>query len=127
TLSLNPGDRPALAAKGQILLDLGKVPEAQRVFEDGLILDPNNLEFLGGKAACMAHQGHYDDALSLLTVVLQKVPNHYAAHRTTKGCGTSGQPRRTARDFSTSRSRPTTAHCGSTPATRPRGPARPSP
>ncbi len=32
------------------------------------------------------HQGHYDDALSLLTVVLQKDPNHYAAHRTKGLC-----------------------------------------
>src|SRR5439155_693394 len=32
------------------------------------------------------HQGHYDDALALLTVVIQKDPNHYAAHRTKGLC-----------------------------------------
>src|SRR5439155_25560281 len=80
TLSLNPGDRVALAAKGHILLDVGRIPEALKVFEDGLILEHDNLDFLGGKATCLAYESHFHDALSLVAVALQKVPNHYGPH-----------------------------------------------
>src|SRR5947207_13986900 len=37
-------------------------------------------------ATLLVNQGQYDVALSLLTVVLQKDPNHYAAHRTKGLC-----------------------------------------
>src|SRR5439155_26240290 len=86
TLSLNLGDRVALAAKGRILLDVGRIPEALKVFEDGLILEHDNLDFLGGKATCLAYESHFDDALFLLAVGFQKDPNDYAPHRTRGRC-----------------------------------------
>src|SRR5207247_2440249 len=79
-------DRVALAAKGRILLDVGRIPEALKAFEDGLILEHDNLDFLGGKATCLAYESHFDDALSLLAVVFQKDPNDYGAHRTKGLC-----------------------------------------
>ena len=87
---LLPGNSEIPAALGDIAQDGGHVDESIAYFEQGLALDPHNMDLLVEAAATYAMRRQFPAALKLYDRVLDIAPNDHGAHGV-KGRHVSGR------------------------------------
>lgn len=73
----NPEDVRLLDAKANILMELGRLPEAEHLLRESLERRPNNETTLNALAMVFSEAGRFDEALSILQTLHERSPDHW--------------------------------------------------
>ncbi|MFO0571057.1 MAG: tetratricopeptide repeat protein [Polyangiaceae bacterium] len=78
-LKIRPKFGAALARKGELLLEQGKVAEAEAAYRAAVATDAKMADWQAGLARALVAKGTFDEALKVASVALKLVSNHALA------------------------------------------------